>query len=342
MATWLANFDLGTGNNDGTSVANAFRSMQAAVDEVTLAAGDIVYCVGTDTLGANLDLDGNSGDETNGMVRFIGVSSIDPVTNDGTRAVIDGNSQTWTCIATATDFWNIENFEFTQMSGAGLGALTSPDIWFFNNCSFNNNSTFGIDSTQIQFSFFFRCTFFLNGSDGVNRGDENSFLFCSFHDNTASGIRCLNGLFFFIGSLFYDNGDDGIESFGAHSVVLNCVVEANVDNGIDRAISSSAHLAAVIGTRITNHSTAGSIGLNTNGEIMLHGWNYYEDNDGNNIQDALGNAISIQVQDNGSNTDAEDQADTNEGYTNKTDGSEDFSLRDDATSRRTAIIVPII
>lgn len=338
-ATYYADFDLGTGDNDGTTAANAWQTMQRAVDGTggtQPTAGDIVYCTGTDTLAANLDLDGLTGDETSGMVRWIGVSDLTP-TNDGTRAVING-ADTYTCTAATTDFWHFENFEFTQMSGSGIDSATSPDWWVFINCSFNNNNTHGVNGTELQKGFFIRCAFYANGSHGVFKGDLFKYFFCSFHDNTGSGINNIFGssVVTLIGCLIYDNGNDGIDGLSDNMVVFNCVINGNTDDGIAAHVSSSV-ISVVIGCRITNHSGAGDIGLNANGEIVFHGWNYYEDNDGNNIQN---NALALEILNNGSGTDVEDQADTNEGYVSKTDGSEDFNLRSDATSRRTAITIP--
>lgn len=337
MAIYYADFDLATGNNDGTTAANAWQTMQRAVDGTAgtqPTAGDIVYCTGTDTLGANLDLDGLTGDITSGMVRWIGVSDLTP-TNDGTRAVIDGGN-TYTCTATATDYWYFENFEFTQMLTAGIESATSPDFWFFLNCSFNNNGAEGINCVQLQFSLFVRCSFYANTTDGVLRAADNTFYFCSLHDNTGSGVNFGPGSLMqsMIGCLIYDNGGDGLEGLPQKTVVFNCVINGNTNDGIVGI--SSAGLRIVIGNRITNNGVNGIDGIN---EIVLHGWNYYEDNvTANRTQ--MG--ISYEILDDGATTEVEDQADTNEGYTNKGDGAEDFNLRSDATSRRTAITIPTV
>ena len=333
MAIYYADFDLGTGLNDGTSAANAWQTMQRAVDGTggtQPVAGDTVYCKGTDTLAANLDLDGASGGTTTGMVNWIGVSDLTP-TNDGTRCTIDGGD-TYSTTASATDRWYLENFEFIQMLNHGLITASSPDYWFFNNCSFNNNPDAGIISTQMQHSIFLRCAFYLNGADGVNNGADNLYILCSSHDNTLAGFTGAALHKHIIGCLIYDNGGHGIKDANS-SLIMNNVVNGNTIDGVDISINVNT----IIGNRITNHSGAGDVGLECNSKIVFHGWNYYEDNDGDNIQNAT---IAAEILLDGASTDAEDQADTNEGYTDLTDGAEDFSLRDDATSRRTAITIP--
>lgn len=338
-ATYYADFDLATGNNDGTTAANAWQTMLRAVagtGGTQPTAGDIVRCQGTDTLGANLSLNGLSGDETTGMVRWIGMSDISAGTNDGTRAVLDG-VDTYTCSFSTISYWHFENFEFTQMSGNGIDA-TGGNAFVYINCSFNNNATDGYDGLSSPYATFIRCTFYLN-TKGCDGASNNRYLFSSFHDNTGTGLDVTSDSYILgLGCLMYDNGDDGVAGLRASAILVNCVVNGNTDDGIVTEAGGGRFISYVIGCRITNHSGAGDIGLNANTEILYHGWNYYEDNDGANIQNAT---LALEILDDGSATDAEDQADTNEGYTDLTDGSEDFSLRDDATSRRTGIAIPL-
>lgn len=339
MATYYANFDLATGNNDGTTAANAWQTLQRAVDGTggtQPTAGDIVRCQGTDTLGANLDLDGLSGDGTTGMVRWIGMSDISAGTNDGTRVVIDG-IDTYTCTATATNFWYFENFEFTQMSTSGIVSATSPDNWIFINCSFNNNGTHGIDSLQMQLSLFVRCAFYNNTEIGIYRGTTNRYILCSMHDNTLSGISAAASAVIIIGCLIYDNGDDGITDVDNETLIFNTVINGNADNGV--SVAAVNRFVFLIGSRITNHSGAGDIGVECAGDLVIHGWNYYENNDGNNLQN---NGIAIELTNNGASTDVEDQSDTNQGYTDLTDGAENLNLRSDATSRRIKVPIPTV
>ncbi len=328
-----------SGADNGTSWTHAYQTIQQAIDNV--AAGDIVYCrhssSSQETLGAALAWDGTSGDETSGMVQFIGCNSSG--TNDGTRYVIDGSSQTYTNAADATDFWHLENLEFKQMSGPGFGGTNSPDRFVFINCSFNNNATYGVDCTQLQFGTFYRCTSYENGSDGLNKGAGIELFFCSFHSNTGYGLNAGGtwGTTIMSGCLVYDNGDMGLYQISDGAVIINSVIDGNATGGIKLHGASGDLITHLIGNRITNHNTASDIGVDASGSIIYRGWNYYQDNDSDNVQNA---GLVLHIRDDGSNTDVEDQGDTDEGYTDLTGGAEDFNLTSSATSRRTAITIP--
>lgn len=317
---------------DTDNWTDAWVDIQSAFD--TAVAGDVVYCRGTQTLTAIIDVDTNEGDLTSGMIRFIGVEGLLGIT--GTRFVFDGNSAVANCLdSNSMDFIHLENFEFKNATGNGVDASVLSNNWVFNNCSFNNNGALGIDCPNFNGSTWIRCTAYLNTTDGFFRPTASSLLLCSSHDNTGSGMGSSARFAFHAACLLYDNGDDGYENLALNSVLFNCVINGNTDDGV----ISFGNTPIVIGCRITNHSGAGDIGLNCNGDPVFHGWNYYEDNDGANIQNAT---LAIEILDDGATTDVEDQADTNEGYTDLTDGAEDFNLRSDATSRRTAITIPTV
>jgi len=87
-----------TGSDDGSSQADAWTSLQRAIDGTggtQPTAGDTVLLRHTgspndETPSAEIDFDGNGGDTTNGYVSYIGVNS--SWEEDGTRYVIDGGS----------------------------------------------------------------------------------------------------------------------------------------------------------------------------------------------------------------------------------------------------------
>ena len=325
--------------NDPTDTDNwtdAWVSIQSAYD--TAVADDVVYCRGTQTLTVTIDVDINNGDNQTGLIRFIGVEGL--LGNTGTRFILDGNSVAVNCIhGNNIDFVYHENFEFKNATGDGVESSNTSLNWVFINCSANNNGGHGFDGIQMTNPIYIRCTAYANSTQGFNRGASARMLFCSSHDNTGDGYDAIISGGAVIGSLFYDNGDKGIENLASTSSVFNCVINGNTGDGISIRSVASGAVIVIEGNRITNHSGVGDIGLNCNGETVLHGWNYYEDNDGANIQNA---AFAIEILDDGAGTDVEDQADTNEGYTDKTDGAEDFKLRSDATSRRTAITIPTV
>lgn len=321
------------GANDGTSKTDAWTDAQSAFD--TAVAGDLTYLMGIQVLSSIIDIDTNSGNGTDGMIRFVGVNS--DWVNNGERFVLIGGAVDNCLKANGVNFIHLENIELITASGNGLEGIASSQRWVFNNCSFNNNGGYGANLTLLQTSFFIRCTFYSNGSDGAFKGFNNRYLFCSFRDNTGSGHNAggIAGMVW-IGCLSYDNGEDGLMNMGNYTLAFNHVINNNTDDGVVGSGSANI-LKIVIGSRITNQSGSGDIGLNCNNRILYHGWNYYEDNDGDNIQN---NSIALEILNDGASTDVEDQANINEGYTDLTDNAQDFSLRDDASARRTAITIP--
>jgi len=326
------------GNDDGTDWTNAWTTLQRAIDGTNgtqPAAGDIVYCRGTETLSASVDVDGNEGSDSVGFIRYIGCNGSGNV--DGTRFVLDANSAAVNClqVAAGIDYHCFENFEFKNATSGGVIGASWNYRWAFINCSFNNNGARGLDNNTFRSTFYILCTAYSNTTDGFFMGFDNYMIFCSAHDNTGSGAFCNGNNQVIIGCLIYDNGDDGLEGLDEISLAMHNVIDGNADDGLQ--LRSGAGLIGIIGNRITNHSGSGDNGMDFVGEITFHGWNYLEDNDTHYANTSL----ALELLDSGVGTNDEDNADTNEGYTSKADGSEDFNLRSDASLRRTAISIPI-
>ena len=320
------------GANNGSSWLNAWTSIQSAFD--TAVAGEIVYCRGTQTIGATLDVDTNSGGNATGYIKFIGCNAAG--NQDGTRFKIDANGGAYNGLsgtAAASMVW-LENIEiYGTAAGAYYGFYqTGGGGWVLVNCCARNCGGNGFYTG----GRYLRCVAYSNGTYGYRNGE---FYFCSAHDNTGTGFYSSSAATT-IGCLSYDNGDDGFGGELIGSRMLNCVAEGNTDDGISIAAGTLASSVLLIGLRITNHSGAGDIGLNCNSEPVLTLGCYFEDNDGANTQnDSLHYNISIDGTTASSNV--EDQANINEGYTSLADGSEDFNLRSDASLRRTAITIPL-
>lgn len=324
------------GSNDGTSWINAWTNVQSAFDTVT--SGDIVYCRGTQTLTVGIDVDTNSGNETNGLITFIGCNASGA--EDGTRFTLDANNVASDALKPSgvSDiyFRNIE-FKNSTSDGIDVGSSICVNLVFYNCCSHNNGGHgFNIyNSSRINF---IGCVAYGNSGDGFYLDIYSRLLFCCSHDNTGIGFNGGYGVVNdIIGCLSYDNGDDGLGNVGPGSLLLSNVSDANADDGIVLTTPASGYISIIIGNRITNHAGTGDIGLNCNGIICLHGWNYLENNSDANIQN---NSISQEILNNGASTNMEDQSNTNQGYTSLTEGSEDYNLRSDASLRRIAITIP--
>jgi hypothetical protein len=128
---------------------------------------------------------------------------------------------------------------------------------------------------------------------------------------------------------------------GYDTTIINCVVDGSTDDGILVGAHTSQSFPVILSTRVTNHSGSGAIGLNCNSEPVVTGWCYFEDNDGDNIQNATLH-FAIPSEGGSATSNVEDQADTGEGYVDKAnhDFSTGYTDGTDPSLRRTAITVP--
>ncbi|MCK5606345.1 right-handed parallel beta-helix repeat-containing protein [Candidatus Pacearchaeota archaeon] len=290
------------------------------------------------TLTASIDVDINSGSGAVGYIKHFAVNASDVI--DGSRCVFDGNNAATSCLVLgiSINFHWWENFQFKNAISHGVDAnLNASNDHFWIGCSFDINGGNGINAFRNTGGFFLLCTFHSNTGNGFNGGADQRALFCSFHSNSGAGLTA-GGLvpIDFIGCLIYDNTVKGIAGLEDSSLVLNCVIDANTSKGFESEASDGARY--IIGSRITNQDTTSEIGVDANGEILVYGWNYFQNNDGANVQNAtLAEALTIA----GVATNQGDQSDTNQGYKNP---GTDYELDDDpeATLFSEGIQVPII
>jgi hypothetical protein len=325
MPTYYADFDLTTGNNDGTTAANAWQTLQAAIDGLNgtqPVAGDIIYCTGTDTLSTAIDMDGNSGSDAAGPIRWIGCSDLTP-TIDGTRAVIDANSAVASCIVTWTSAQNwFENFEFTGATGTGVDLSTNTaDENNFINCIFHNNGAHGVDcDTGANSVVFIRCKFYSNTNDGfTNGGGTLTFFLCAFYSNGDSGIDAsFAGSWHILGCLFFDNGDndENCEVAGA-TLVAHCVFDGTGQTGETGLNYTNDYGNCAIMNRFTNLAT----GLNCGSNVVFYGWNLFD----NNTTDVSNAGGSLTIPQDGTADTNQYDPDADDGYNNT--ATQDYNLK---------------
>jgi len=279
-------------------------------------------------------------------IRFVGCNASG--VEDGTRFTLDGNDGAFDILdPNACDYIIYENFRFTNGGQDGIDNSTSSTAayWTLINCSVDNCAGIGLNAGYIT-SIWVLSTFYGNTGDGIDYAASSnvaSLYFCSVHDNGGIGVDCGGySLSNTVGCLIFDNGDDGIASIvgGTGSLLFGSVIDGNADDAV--IVGSAAVHTPIFGNRITNHTAATSIALNVAGLTRgcLIGWNYFENNYGDNVQVGA-TSIAHRVKVAGTDTNVEDQSNTNQGYTSLTDGSEDFNLRSDASVRRTAVQIPL-
>lgn len=328
-----------SGSDTGADWTNAWSTLQRAIDGTNgtqPAVGDTVYCAhGTgddETLSVKIDVDGNEGSITTGWIKFIGVNSSH--VNDGTRYIINGDSAAVNCLSwtVSKDYIFFENFEFKNATSTGVdgAALACTGIVFIN-CTSHNNGAHGWNIYFCSYgSQLIRCSAYLNSLTGFYSPRAATLAFCVSRDNSQNGmiLSYFAGLIY--GCVVFDNTHNGIDDV-QNSMLVNSVIDNNVLWAIDRR--NTTHSPVLIGNRITNNDTASYGGIQCRDDVLLYGWNYFEDNTVNLDSDALAEVIRYD----GADTNDADNADTNEGYVSTTEGSEDYNLRSDASMRRVAI-----
>ncbi len=327
----------------------AATSIQTVLDLAVVA--DIIYCRGTETYAAavTIDIDTNSGTNAGGWIKVIGCNAAGNV--DGTRFTLNVNSQAChgLTVGGGVDMVWMENIEIKNAGAGGDSkdginvAATGSAGWVFLNCSFHNNSGNGFNTgTQTYFSpaYFIRCTSYLNTLNGFAPGTVNKFFFCSTYSNTGDGFTSCRDMLF--GCIAHDNSDDGLDVFASAGIpIINCVSDGNTDDGINLQSGTGLSANIILGTRITNHSGVGDIGLQCGADPQIVGWCYFEDNT-DNIADTAPLFQFIPLEGGSATSNLEDLANTNEGYVD--DATHDFSTgytdAGDPDLRRVAITVP--
>ena len=321
-----------TGANDGSSWTDAWTTLQAAADAAV--AGNPVYCRGTETLSAAVDFDTNSGDmDTNGYIQFIGCNSSGD--EDGTRYVLDGNSAAANCIA-----WNgvnrvlLRNFDLKNATGDGLGYTAVGKGVILDNVCAHNNGGYGINGYSFAIALYFRCCAYSNSSMGFYNIQAKA-LFCSSHDNGDLGFRPNYNIGGLIGCLAYDNSGDDYQYLDDSCLLLMCVGNGGSGSGVNPANAPTNAAPILIGNRFTN-KVSGKYGIDFNSLAGYYGWNVLD----SNVDNIANSTLTMIAKYNGTDLNSLSPGDTNQGYTDLTDGGEDFNLRSDATLRRSAITIP--
>ena len=217
MPTYYAHFGLATGNNTGVDATNAWKTFAdviAGSNGTAPAAGDSVLCRGEDDLSATVTVN-IAGTAADGHIRFIGVDSSWANVGGSTRAVIDGQTNTLSCLTfNGANFLWFENFEIKRAgssltSNHGITTTGASDRCVFINLYAHTCFGRGVNANSLLInSLFLKCRFSSNSDAGVYRGRGCQFVACLFDSNTSHGVNCIEQENFY-GCIYRNNGGAG-------------------------------------------------------------------------------------------------------------------------------------
>jgi len=319
MATYYCD-PAGSNDSPYETWEKAATNLQTVAD--LAVSGEIVYCRGTQTLTASIDIDSNSG------AKFIGCNAGGTI--DGTKFVLDGNSAATYCISGGADITLIllENIECKNATSHGVNLVNTNASWQVFNCDIHNNAGDGIQAGNCDYTVLVRCQIHDNTSDGVYvPGWVPILFFCAIYNNGAYGFyQTVARGAVFVGCVFHDTADNYHHVRSLAFTVHNCVFDGTDSTGCT-GIYTTASIGVIVGNRFTNLGK----GIDFNDVYMAYGWNLFHDNTTDILDGTLARPIPYD-----SDTDTNEiDPDADDGYNDV--ASNDFNIKADRTLRRTAI-----
>ena len=234
MATYFVSAATGSDADDGLSEANAFLTLDKAMN--TVAAGDKVWVKadGDYTETATIDTVGTGAS----WIVFEGYTSS---TGDGGKATIDGASTRANGITTTLGamYYRFENFIIKSHTGNGFNAAVA-DLLVLVNCEFNLNGARGLEVDNALLCV--NCSATDNSTDGFGGDGGLVFVNCTAHSNTGDGFDTDTGGITLYNCRSSSNGLTGLRgkgssAFGAASM-FSCTVDGDgkvTDDGFKAA-----------------------------------------------------------------------------------------------------------
>jgi len=333
MATYYADFDLATGDNDGSDAANAWKTFAdviAGSNGTAPAAGDTVLCKGTDTLSGTTRTINISGSAASGYIKLIGVDASWNNVGGSSRAVIDANGGAIVALTyNAASFIWLENFRVTNTNKAsgkdGIGSAAAYSEYnIFINCVADNCNNGFAGGGYLRYHRFIRCLAHTNTANGFS-SRYAQISFCRAYGNTNHGFHLSDNVAF--ASLAHDNGADGFYVYG--SSVIQCSSYGNTGDGFELSLAAS-NTNGFVACRAGGN---GGAGFNVSAAGLRMPVFYYY---GDNTTETAGNYDEIL--NDGASTVTLNGTDTNEGFVDP--ANDDYNLRSDATFRRVAVSLP--
>jgi len=312
------------GANNGTSWADAWADFQSAVDAA--AAGDTVYCRGTQTLSSVInDTSLNSGDTTSGHIKFVGCDA--GGTARAGQFTLDGNNAVTRCLDMQSGVQRIsfENFTFKRTTSASCVDVWKVQAyyWLFRQCVFElSGSSNGAQFAALQRSHVDQCIFRNNGNAGVwCAGACTHFTHCAFYGNGNWGVTATYGFNTVYGCLFYENAQGGLSLGGDVQTIVNCAFDGG--SGDDGLQTGNRKEVLILGCRFTNNAGYGIGSSVAADESKFQDWCVFYNNTAGAKENAWGGGLHS------------DESPADDGYVDADD--DDYNIKSGAELRRVAV-----
>lgn len=328
-------------NPSGSNTSPYDTWAKGATDPQTIidlaVAGDINIYGGTFTDGTHftgpLDVDTNAGSTSN-YILHLGCNGSGVI--DGTRCVIDANSNAASCFNIDVAYHRFEHFEAKNGTSFGFDYNNAAaDYITFINCIAHDNGINGFHTgnTGNNRTLYILCRSYDNTSDGIGHSSAVVRLFfCALYNNGALGFDgSLNSTVpLFYGCLVHNNTSGGLIDLDDAATLINCIID-----GESVGVDFDDQQAVLIGNRITNCTT----GIDFNTKHAIAGWNHFYNNSSN---DVLAATLAMNLADRAGLTnrymsagiDGTNTVDTgsDDGYNDR--ANDDFNLKTTAENRR--------
>lgn len=219
MATYYVD-SAATGAADGSSEADAWTTIDTAMNNVT--GGDKVWVKASGTYSEQATIDTAGGQQT--PVVFEGYSS-----TTGDNGIVAWTNSGATCLATAltSTYYIFKNFSFQNATSAF--SSTTADYMTFYNCKFVSMSSHGIRGDN--YFNFHNCEFTSNGGNGLDVDAGGAVTGCIFDSNTGTACQTDGTIVAFYNNVFFGKQNANGAYFNTGTIsVINCTFDGEGGN----------------------------------------------------------------------------------------------------------------